>query len=1436
MPLIQTVLSTDTFKTWREATNSLIGILNMPVTGNPTQLTTKAEAFDITESAGAHIGCTVTENVAGDGSVDISAGEAFLRESNSATAVIRAVELTATTIAAGATEGTVQVGTNYIYADYNAGAPLFSSTAIKSNINDRDKVLVAVVTRSTENDLIILQVAGTTGDVERRLIHRLRDTEGVTKASGASLSEPTALDLAVSSGEFYYGLTEQLTPAFDTSTIVSGTATGGSTTSLIDTTKDFTALGVVAGDVVWDNTNNQHATITSVSTTTNPNDTLNFAAVLTSMSGAAYEVSSNSFEYYYNGASGWTENAGHYFDNTQYNNYGTGLTALSTAYYTNNWIYLKIGTNATELYVVYGTSEFASLGEAQSETPPQNIPPEIEEIGVLIGRAILQEGNANIVSLDVSIGGQNFAASGASEFADNVFAIFDEVDSTKKAGFQVSGLQSGTSRIFEFPDKNGRLATYDDIHRRYDEVYKYASMAALSKRIIPYDMTISYGVFEDGTSITVNGQTLLSDLEENSVGTLAVLQGDIVESNKPISVKDNADGNIIAALSGVGEYFYFYTDRAAPHEVFVYAPYYDVTVTYSTSPAPTVSENVWDPVLQGETNTITVEKGTIKNFYVQYDPASPAGPVPNPAPTEAGHHYFHTSGPVVITKEGTGSNQDHLLVMPMGREILHPWIDGNGAQLVRSYSGITPAHIGNGYYIADEPFQTFSNADGAGSNGHTGIPYEMCGDTYMIEHDIAGYQICAIEPTQIRIFVADSLYAEIDATAASRTNPLFFSTGNASSGVPGVASLDATVGYVDFDISTASGTFQIGETVTQAVSGATGVVSKVFTDRLILHSITGTFDTTNTVTGGTSGATCVLTATPYRMWRFEASSPFALRTNDPQNDEYIALGYRRALRADSFDQTAQLDKKLHTLEDEIQERAPFATHFDPDLDYEWVNHLGNGVITNVDSSTIPGTGGGNVREVTGQRWDIYDEKIPFNPETLYKVSARVRMTVAPTVAGKCLLYVGVAGIAADGSTFVNANGINSFSNQFYVAANGRDLEADGANVWVTVVGYFKGHSAAPGSGASADPLNPKTLQDNCRFFKPLIVVNYSNGDGTVQIDWVKVEEANEDADIATESSTRATDDATLQTNIDGVQTNLDAHTATPHQTLLTADDPNAAAILATGDWNNYIDGGFYRGNGLLNEPAYVAGAHTWKYVTVIRHNINHCVQYMIDFNNVASWTRTYVGGVWGTWNRLDPGEHAALTNNPHSVTIDQISPLTVDGDILYRNNGASTRLPIGALDYIIRSDGAAPYWTPLTVQASELAGPTAGTGYNLINYNAADSGVRSPWNSWQTMSTHTYRGASGQVKVRVRSYQSTAFVSGYQTHGRILHNGTSVVSANATSGVAGWGGWSSWVTVNVNDGDTFTRQAWGWAWADWTISLDVQMKIACSQPSGYSII
>ena len=70
--------------------------------------------------------------------------------------------------------------------------------------------------------------------------------------------------------------------------LASSTATGGAANKLIDTTKDSELLGVTVGDTVVNTTKGRIAKVTSISTTTNPNDTL-----------TAYQISGEADDAYF---------------------------------------------------------------------------------------------------------------------------------------------------------------------------------------------------------------------------------------------------------------------------------------------------------------------------------------------------------------------------------------------------------------------------------------------------------------------------------------------------------------------------------------------------------------------------------------------------------------------------------------------------------------------------------------------------------------------------------------------------------------------------------------------------------------------------------------------------------------------------------------------------------------------------------------------------------------------------------------------------------------------------------------------------------------------------------------------------------------------------------------------------------------------------------
>ena len=73
---------------------------------------------------------------------------------------------------------------------------------------------------------------------------------------------------------------------------------------------------------------------------------------------------------------------------------------------------------------------------------------------------------SHISTVDLRDGGQTAsggASGGMTDFVDNQFTVFDESDVTKVATFQASGIATGTTREYTFPNKDGTIALLDDV-------------------------------------------------------------------------------------------------------------------------------------------------------------------------------------------------------------------------------------------------------------------------------------------------------------------------------------------------------------------------------------------------------------------------------------------------------------------------------------------------------------------------------------------------------------------------------------------------------------------------------------------------------------------------------------------------------------------------------------------------------------------------------------------------------------------------------------------------------------------------------------------------------------------------------------------------------------------------------------------------------------
>jgi hypothetical protein len=112
------------------------------------------------------------------------------------------------------------------------------------------------------------------------------------------------------------------------------------------------------------------------------------------------------------------------------------------------------------------------------------------------------------------------------------------------------------------------------------------------------------------------------------------------------------------------------------------------------------------------------------------------------------------------------------------------------------------------------------------------------------------------------------------------------------------------------------------------------------------------------------------------------------------------------------------------------------------------------------------------------------------------------------------------------------------------------------------------------------------------------------------------------------------------------------------------------AITAAGDWDSYMEGGFYKGQSLTNESPYKY--HSWQYTIVIRHNDDYVVQLAKGYNTTDGWSyRTLHNSEWGDWAKLLDSTDEGSGNGIDADTVDGLEAsqfLRKDTDTTFISN------------------------------------------------------------------------------------------------------------------------------------------------------------------------
>ncbi|MDR8391002.1 hypothetical protein NC796_07630 [Aliifodinibius sp. S!AR15-10] len=338
-----------------------------------------------------------------------------------------------------------------------------------------------------------------------------------------------------------------------------------------------------------------------------------------------------------------------------------------------------------------------------------------------------------------------------------------QLDSTNAYQFDNDGSGNLAGKKIRW-NSDGLLRIQGAIQSRATEydIAEQGSMYALSRRVVPRDGLMDYAIFEDNTKIWVNGELTESGSAGDN-GTLNLVQGDLIDVNKPVNIIHSRADSIPSEVYS-GKLFGVHLDRDGPHT------FYLVSFQGEANVSASISQDFSD----GTNFTVQETDEDTNNVYT-LDETNDGYGAGVGLDANGDTYYIKSDKPISIFKQSGTSDQ--MLLAPMSKEVLiHDisYINKIGSATVNTVSGV--------YAYSDEPFSVNHFADGAGTNAEQGVPYEMCGDTYGVHHPVADYIIVAIEPCEVTVTNDNGVWATHDLTAASRDNPVIITTGSDAGG------------------------------------------------------------------------------------------------------------------------------------------------------------------------------------------------------------------------------------------------------------------------------------------------------------------------------------------------------------------------------------------------------------------------------------------------------------------------------------------------------------------------------------------------------------------------------------------------------------------------------------------------------------------------------
>lgn len=164
---------------------------------------------DIFHSAGLVSGGGITDDA--DGTISVAAGTGLIRDVDG---VVETIFFTDWSAEAGANVALADNDINYVYVEWNSGSPqVVARTTVSTDF--QTDILLAVIQRTGTTLHINVAKRHIVGDHANNMIQRLQETAPYARASGALIGATGTRAFAITAGDFWEGLTEFTTSAFD---------------------------------------------------------------------------------------------------------------------------------------------------------------------------------------------------------------------------------------------------------------------------------------------------------------------------------------------------------------------------------------------------------------------------------------------------------------------------------------------------------------------------------------------------------------------------------------------------------------------------------------------------------------------------------------------------------------------------------------------------------------------------------------------------------------------------------------------------------------------------------------------------------------------------------------------------------------------------------------------------------------------------------------------------------------------------------------------------------------------------------------------------------------------------------------------------------------------------------------------------------------------